>query len=622
MLPKSWLERPRKANTVKYEHRICDLLGLVHPDADSNAGPSIFAGSVTPAHCLPIVEKVTTDWLKEKRALIDDQVKRGDWNDLSVEDLPAIPWDGQLSGYGITGKDVTALLTFGYLFLTYPQYLHNVARPIRPVSVTRIRYRGRVDAGEVQSTETPVYRPLDLRFLMLKGGYDAETPLSWTPDLAGYIAYLKAAAPGMASFLSRPLPARLPAAAMLRHTYVTGAIGSGKTELLKLLTHGLTDIGNCAVVVIDPHGDMAEQIARWPEFAPGGKAHDRLVYVDPYLSPDHTPCINPFDLGGRKPTPADSQQFIEALEEVLGEDSGASITIPMRNILHHVVPVLMGQPNRSPADLIRFMNSAENVDLIEEARRLLPPGEASFFSGEFQAPQYQQTRLAITTKLRVMLRAGRPLFTGQSTVDLEKLIDQKKVIVFNLAKGRLGNEASTALGRFILAELLALAHRRASTSRTKRIPAHVIVDECHTYLGPSVEQILTDARKFGICLTLCQQQVGQGMSGDLARSVVGNPGLKITGTNEIASYRAIAASTNTPQEEFQKLKDRQFLVTRRGKLPFVLDVAGHLADERRAMSDTDWQKVITKQLAAYYRPLDNADNNTPTLDGPGPKYDL
>ena len=111
------------------------------------------------------------------------------------------------------------------------------------------------------------------------------------------------------------------------------------------------------------------------------------------------------------------------------------------------------------------------------------------------------------------------------------------------------------------------------------------------------------------------------MSGDLARSVIGNPELKITGTNEIASLRTVAASTNTPLDEFQKLKDRQFLIARRGKLPFTLDAAAHLADERRAMSEADWQTVKAAQLTAYYRThMDGPDKPTP--DAPKPKYDL
>lgn len=624
ILPESWSNRPRKARTVAFEKRLCDLLGLVHPDALQDGGPVLQAGWVAAASSLDLVEKITGEWLKEKRATIKRQVAAGEWDDLTDADLPAPIFD--LHTFSTEDR-----LLFAVLFLTYRQYLHNVTKKA-------YRHGPNVNWDHDHKARPKKhvwweFRPLDMRYLIAKGGApDAPPPEEWTPDLAGYLAYLRAVNPGMFAFLSRAVPALLPASALLRHTYITGAIGSGKTELLKLVVHGLVAANNCAVVVLDPHGDMAEQIARWPEFAPGGAAHGRLVYVDPLLDPDYSPCLNPFDLGGRKATGADTQQFIEALSEVLGDGGGASFTVPMRNILLHTVPVLMGEKGRSPADLVRFLKAGENVDLIEAARRKLPPDDAAFFSGEFQAAQYQQTRLAITTKLRVMLGAGRSLFVGPSTVNLESLIEDRKVIVFNLAKGPLG-AASDALGRFVLANLLALALRRAGTNRRGRVPAHVLVDECHTYLGPSIEQILTDARKFGLALTLCQQQVGQGMGPDLSRSVIGNPQLKLTGTNEIASHKAIAASTGTPLETFQGLRDRQFVVTRGGgrnkPLPFVLDAASHLADESRAMTPGEWTTVKAEQLAAYYRPLKAIPGAGPEGDEPGPdagtpkpKFDL
>lgn len=624
-LPDSWLNRPLKANTLASEKRLCEMVGLVHPDDTGNL-PSLHLGSFDTISAPGLVDKITADWLREKRSLIAGQVANGEWDDFTADDLPVRPWPGQFAGASDRAKHTENLLTFGHLFLTYSQYVENVTKGVRPVTTVKSRAHGRVSHGEIQSSVTPMFRPLDMRFLIERGGVHQENPHDWTPDLNGYLAYLRTVAPGMASFLMRTIPVLLPAPAMLRHTYVTGAIGSGKTELLKLMAHGLIGIGNCAVIILDPHGDMAEQIAQWPEFAQNGTHDGRLVYIDPFLDEDYAPCLNPFDLGGRRATSADSQQFIEALEEVLGDGSGANITVPMRNILHHTVPVLMGSKDRSPADLVRFMDSSRNIDLIENARRILPPDEAAFFDGEFQAAQYKQTRLSIVTKLRVMLRAGRPLFVGQSTINLEKLIDDRKVIVFNLARGRLGAEASSALGRFILANLLALAHRRAGTQKGKRAPAHVIVDECHNYLGPSVEQILTDARKFGVCLTLCQQQVGQGMSTDLARSVIGNPELKITGTNEISSYRTVANSTNTPIEDFQRLKDRQFLISRRGKTSFTLDTASHLADDRHAMSEAEWNAVKKALLASYYRPVDSTqppeEDDAPNLNTPKPKYDL
>lgn len=630
MLPESWINRPKKAGTVAAEKRVCDLLAMPHPEALPDGEPAFYVGSMVPASSVELVEKFTSAWLDEKRALIKRQIAAGEWDDLNPDDLPVKPW-GNMDGGGLAN-----VLEFAFLFLTYRQYLHNVTKGAKPTQTVRSRSIGRVDHGETQASDTPLWRPLDMRFHMLKGRADAPAPAEWSPDLAGYLQYLRAVAPGIADFLARPMSVMLPASAMLRHSYVTGAIGSGKTEMLKLLIHGLAGAGNCAVVVLDPHGDMAEQIARWPEFAPGGAWHGRLAYVDPFLDPHYSPCLNPFDLGGRKATVADSQQFVEALSEMLGTGGGSSFTVPMRNILLHTVPVLMGAEGRSPADLVRFLNQGENIDLVEDARRKLPPDEASFFSGEFQAGQYQQTRLAITTKLRVMLQAGRSLFVGPATVNLESLIDGRKVVVFNLAKGRLGAETSAGLGRFILANLLALALRRAADKRTARIPAHVIVDECQNYLGPSVEQILTDARKFGVALTLCQQQVGQAMGTDLAKSVVGNPQLKVAGTNEVGSYRALAGTIGARLDLFQRLRDRQFVVARGGggrnkPMPFILDAAGHLADESRAMTAAEWEAVKAEQLAAYYLPLggqpvggDDGPDDPAQRPGslPKPKYDL
>lgn len=636
-LPESWVNRPKKAGTVAAEKRLCDLLALPHPDELPDGGPAFHVGSVAPASSVELVEKITGEWLAEKRAIIARQIAAGEWDGATGADFPGTPWADK--DYNLDEGQLTKALAFSVLFLTFRQYLHNVTKGPRPVEVTRMSTQGWVGHGETQASVTAIYKPEDQRFMTLRGGPRGEARPDWTPNLAGYLAYLGEVATGMAAFLSRPLPVMLPAAAMLRHTYATGAIGSGKTEMLKLLVHGLAGVGNCAAVVLDPHGDMAEQIARWPEFAPGGAWHGRLAYVDPFLDEGYSPCLNPFDLGGRKATVADSQQFVEALSEMLGDGGGSSFTVPMRNILLHTVPVLMGEPGRTPADLVRFLNQGENVDLVEDARRKLPPDEASFFSGEFQAGQYQQTRLAITTKLRVMLQAGRSLFVGPSTVDLEKLIAGHKVVVFNLAKGRLGSETSAALGRFILANILALALRRAADKRAARIPAHVIVDECQNYLGPSVEQILTDARKFGVALTLCQQQAGQAMGSDLARSVLGNPQLKITGTNEISTYRAVSASVGAPLEMFQRLRDRQFVIARGGQgraLPFILDAAGHLADESRAMSPEQWDTVKAEQLAAYYLPLhggkpdgggaggsDGPEDPAQGRHGlPKPKYDL
>ena len=89
-----------------------------------------------------------------------------------------------------------------------------------------------------------------------------------------------------------------------RHTYVLGKSGSGKSELLKLLVYGyLRKPGSATVVVIDPHGDLAEEIARFKEH----RKSDRLIYIDPYLDGigGRMPTINPFELRDTGPQAID-----------------------------------------------------------------------------------------------------------------------------------------------------------------------------------------------------------------------------------------------------------------------------------------------------------------------------
>src|SRR5512132_1552281 len=111
----------------------------------------------------------------------------------------------------------------------------------------------------------------------------------------GELANAAAPAADLACFFFARLAMLMPERDRQRHTYVLGKSGSGKSELLKLLVYGyLRKPGSATVVVIDPHGDLAEEIARFKEH----RSSDRLIYIDPYLdgSGGRMPTINPFAL--------------------------------------------------------------------------------------------------------------------------------------------------------------------------------------------------------------------------------------------------------------------------------------------------------------------------------------
>lgn len=134
-------------------------------------------------------------------------------------------------------------------------------------------------------------------------------------------------------------------------------------------------------MVIDPHGDLAAEIALFPDLHRRG-AQSKLVYIDPLLSPEHSPCFNPFQL----PDPSErkiaimSQELRRVLEVLLAE---AQPTSAMGTLLHACIATLLRRPGSSLEDLQRFMSDKRNADLVALGMRSPNPQHAKFFRSEF-----------------------------------------------------------------------------------------------------------------------------------------------------------------------------------------------------------------------------------------------
>ncbi|MGL1955846.1 MAG: DUF87 domain-containing protein [Colwellia sp.] len=119
-----------------------------------------------------------------------------------------------------------------------------------------------------------------------------------------------------------------------------------------------------AIVLLDPHGDMSKEIARFKEFTKP-KISDRLVYLDPSLSSNSYPSINPFQFVGTHDDSINlmTQEIIRILNVLL---KGTTTTSQMNAILYPCINTLLRRKNSSFIDLKRFMNNDENKDLVEE----------------------------------------------------------------------------------------------------------------------------------------------------------------------------------------------------------------------------------------------------------------
>lgn len=401
-------------------------------------------------------------------------------------------------------------------------------------------------------------------------------------------------------YLKIPLAIPIAEDRRCRHTYVSGGTGSGKSELLKAIILHYIRLRQSAVVVFDPHGQMVEQIARYPEFLQG----DHLAYIDPLLDPDWSPSLNPFQVPPDLPShelDIHRQQLLSALGAILGDSSG--FTDQMKAILSPCITTLLRRPGSTISDLKRFMDDEENSDLLESSGQLLSnPEDVHFMKRHFKTNAYDATKKGILTRLQNLLTSEvfRNFLVGESTFCFESLLKEKKTILFNLKDSSSSGPdgAANAIGRFIIARLIGIVFHRSPG------PVHFFLDEAHNFSIPAITKILTEARKFGLFLTLSNQAIGQ-FDSQIRDDIRKNCLIKIIGRLPDESLADVAKMVGTSPETLRKLTTGSFF-TRIGQFPgFLVQGRSDLCNPASPyrMAQDHWEVVQQKQLNQFYRQL-------------------
>lgn len=393
-----------------------------------------------------------------------------------------------------------------------------------------------------------------------------------------------------------------------RHTYITGGTGSGKTEAIKVIVHHYVSRHKTAVVVIEPHGDLAKQIAQWRDFQ---EDPDRLVYIDPAIDIEqYTPIFNPLDIPDSERTPLSVNttaiEIVEVFREIL---SGVDFSKQMETLLRACISTLLLRKGSTFRDLLRFLDDEKNADLLAFAKENLV-GDLdlfrSFLMTEFGKDSMNPTKQSIKMRLFSFLPGFFERVTvGKSSFDFEGSLKARKVVIFNLSKTNLGEVESAILGRFILARLKSFAFEQGRiTDESKRVPVHVFIDECQNYITPSVGVILREARKYRVHLTLAQQVLGDGMDNQAIRAILSNTAVKITGKNARYTLDTIAKETGAPFEELESLRVGEFHIKSGDRRSVKVRMPAYLIKHKGAMKPEEWEMIQKAQIARYYRPLD------------------
>lgn len=313
------------------------------------------------------------------------------------------------------------------------------------------------------------------------------------------------------------LPVALSPAARTRHVYVAGQTGTGKsTLLLNLIAQDLAT--GRGLALLDPHGDLAEAaVGLLPR-----RRGDDLVYFDPS---DLARPIG-FNLLARLPEdhrPLVADGVVAAFRAIWPDFWGPRL----EHIFAHAVRSLMDVPDATLLYLPRLLQDepfrAQCVSHVSD------PVVRAFWLYEYAAypPRFREEAIA-----PVLNKIGRVLMTpavrniiaqSKSTIDLRFMMDDRRVLIANLSKGALGEGPAHLLGALLVTALAQAAMSRRDLREEDRLPFHVFADEFQSFATTGFALILSEARKFGLTLTLAHQYLAQ-LPESLRDAVFGNVG--------------------------------------------------------------------------------------------------
>ena len=360
---------------------------------------------------------------------------------------------------------------------------------------------------------------------------------------------------------------------------------------------------------------MAEEIARFKEFSTSNFAN-RLVYIDPLLKNWFSPSINPFQINT-----TDSEQvnlmtqelkviFKVLLQSKSGSQQGWAFSNQMEALLSPCIATLLRRNKSSFADLQRFMDDNNNHDLVMLGQSSPNLQHRQLFREKFSSKLFSATKHAIYTRMQVILNDPifQKLINQNTTINLQQLIEQKKIVLFRLPLGAAWTDSIQAYGRFIVGWLRIIALQRSHLAKRRRVPIYLIADEFQNFISEDIEVALTQLRKYGLHLILANQYVGQSASPSLQKALF-SAGVKIAGKNDKKSLASLANEMDLKIDELSQLKVGQFYVQQWNQRAIKIQTPDYLIGHNHTMSFQMWHKLLNKNLSLYYAKQKETDTD-------------
>ena len=316
---------------------------------------------------------------------------------------------------------------------------------------------------------------------------------------------------------SRKNPLQLSDEDRKRHFYLVGKTGMGKsTTLLHLYREDLRR-GN-SIVLIDPHGDLIEEaLAHTPP-----ERHKDVLWIDP-SDADFPLALNPLECLPHENPVLKTSALVDMFEVLAKGSWGPRLEYILRNTLL----ALTLAPNTTLLDLPPFLTNPTRTRKILE--NVNDPELRRFFEEEFLTLD-EKTRheyiAPILNKVGPLLTTPllRNMFSQpQGKFHWDSALDDGKIILISLSKGKLGEDHSRLLDMIFIAMIQSALLRRADRPANERRTVAVTIDEFQNFASKTLLSMLSELRKYGLALTLANQYLTQ-LPPEVQDSVLGNVG--------------------------------------------------------------------------------------------------
>jgi hypothetical protein len=321
-----------------------------------------------------------------------------------------------------------------------------------------------------------------------------------------------------------------------RHFYVIGKTGTGKTTMLDNMAIQDIQAGH-GLGIIDPHGEFAERML---DFIPKDRINDVI-----YFNPEDATFPIAFNI--MENVREDQRPLVAAgLMGVFKKLWPDVWSARMEYILSNTVLALLEHPDATLLGINRMLSDKDYRKQVisyvtDDVVRAFWTQEFAKYTDKYTA----EATPAIQNKIGQLITS--PLIRNiigqqKSSIDLRRAIDEKKILLVNLSKGKIGEGNSSLLGSMLVTKLYFAAMTRVDLPIHERSHFYLYVDEFQNFATPSFANILSEARKYGLSLILAHQYIAQ-LDETVRDAIFGNVGTMV-------AFRIGGADAEVFEKEF------------------------------------------------------------------------